>query len=344
MTNGAERNRSHHGFTLIELLVVIGVIGVLVGLTLPAVQAAREAGRRAQCLSNLRQIGIAMHAYEGAFQCFPVCNTVVVRSPSYLYEGHFAPQVRLLPYLDQKALFDAINFDTGSVPLETEGFEPLTPEELAINSTNQTVYMTRLSVFLCPSDPGPWRVGNSYRANIGVGPSKSMTAEFPDSGNGFFSESSWQVRMIRPAYVPDGISHTAAFSERLQGSGQPGAGVPARDFYSQPFFVRTADQLLQSCRIAARDGKEVWTLGGAWWFWLGRERTLYSHTQPPNGQVPDCLQGAARTAPGMASARSFHPGGVNVMMGDGAVRFTLDSISTAVWRGLGTRNGRELVD
>lgn len=342
----APPHRRSRAFSLIELLVTIGIISILLGLLLPAVQSAREAAARAQCQSNLRQIGLAVHAYEGVYQYFPPCATHGTRSTDHsatnesLYHGHYAPHVRLLPYLDQKVLYDAVNFDVGTTPLETPGLRSLKPTEIAINNCNATVFRTQLAVFLCPSDGGSFPVGNSYRANVGVGPMKTMSAEFPDSGNGLFME----LRFTAPAFVPDGLSHTAAFSERLLGSGPSGSPSPARDFYLQPTLVSTADDMVKSCQIAGRAGREVFVDGGAWWFWRGRERTCYTHAQSPNGRVPDCLQGAALTAPGMATARSFHPGGVNVLMGDASVRFFTDSISTEVWRGFGTRNGGELVD
>ena len=84
--------------------------------------------------------------------------------------------------------------------------------------------------------------------------------------------------------------------------------------------------------------------GGLWWFWTGKDQTLYTHTQPPNGRIVDCLTSGQQPPSGMVTARSMHPGGVNALMGDGSVRFVSDSIDPAVWRGLGTRNGAELVD
>ena len=100
-----------------------------------------------------------------------------------------------------------------------------------------------------------------------------------------------------------------------------------------PVLVSSADQLLQACRIAARPGNtDSYAYNGRWWFWTGRERTLYVHTQGPNGLVPDCIQGSWITAAGMATARSGHSGGVNVLMGDGSIRFVSESISISVSR------------
>lgn len=112
-----------------------------------------------------------------------------------------------------------------------------------------------------------------------------------------------------------------------------------------PADILSADDLLQGCLTAARPGATpTFSLGGRWWFWLGRERTLYTHTQQPNGRVPDCLRIYMDPPYGMATARSWHLGGVNLLMGDGSTRFVTETIDLSVWRGLGTRNGGELVD
>jgi prepilin-type N-terminal cleavage/methylation domain-containing protein/prepilin-type processing-associated H-X9-DG protein len=331
-------DRAHRGFTLIEGLVAIGIIGLLVALLLPAVQAAREAARRATCQNHLHQIGLAIHAYEGQNGCFPVGVSTSSRSPHY--GGLFSIHVRLLPHLDLRAAYDAVNFDAGTWPLDEFEWSPGLAEQ-AVNAVNGTVFRSSVSVFLCPSDDRPRSSGgNNYRGTAGVGPHVGTLAEYPDSGNGIFAD----VEAIRPAYVPDGLGHTVMFSERLRGSGDPAGPVVERDIAHMPaIFVSNADQLMTLCRIAARPTNEFYVRPGWQWFWRGRGHTLYTHAQPPNGSVVDCLNtGLAKD--GMATARSMHPGGVNVLMGDGSMRFVAEGISVAVWRGLGTRNGNELVD
>lgn len=333
-----------NGFTLIEVLVVLSIIGLLVGLLIPAVQAAREAARRTQCRGNLRQLGLALHSYHESNGCFPVSITSNFRgqAPDDDYWGLYSLHVRLLPYLEQRQLYDSVNFEVGTVPYTTFFWGPLTDEEIKINSINTTAIEAKISLFLCPSDGGTGHgPGNNYRGNVGVGPWTLTLAEYPDSGNGFFQE----LVTTNIAYMPDGLSHTASFSERLRGGAIPDHPVPHRDYWHKPGLVLTADQLEQSCRIAARPNSEnSFVDGGCWWFWPGREWTFYTHTQTPNGKVPDCISGAMRPAYGMSTARSFHGGGVNTLMGDGSVRFVGDGISKLVWRGLGTRNGGELVD
>jgi prepilin-type N-terminal cleavage/methylation domain-containing protein/prepilin-type processing-associated H-X9-DG protein len=332
-----ERARRHAGFTLIELLVVMGIIGILIGLLLPAVQAAREAARRAQCQSNLKQIGIAIHSYHDRVGCFPPPFTY--DSPEHpMYGGHYSSQARILADLDQRPLFDAINFDTGTWAVGFMTYVP--PDGPALNAANTTVIETVISTYLCPSDSSDrLRPGNNYRGNAGVGPYPMTLAEYPDSGNGIFPER----LPVRASQVSDGLSHTAMFSERLRGSGRTDAVNPERDYFKGVIAVpQTADQIVMACRIAARSDNDAVpvVIGGRTWFWMGRFATTYIHAQSPNGRVPDCLI----SSEGMATARSEHPRGVNVMMGDGSVRFFTESVTTDVWRGFGTRNGGELVD
>lgn len=333
------------GVTLVELLVVISIVGLLIALLLPAVQAAREAARRAQCGNNLRQMGLALHGYHETYDSFPPCITSVFDSTTKsFYAGLFSPHVRLLPYLDHAVLYHAVNFEVGTYPVEVLMYAANGPVQDAANAMNSTAIGTKMAVFLCPSDAGVFEeMGNNYRANIGTGPLNMTVPESPDSANGFFCE----IFSTSSAYVTDGLSHTAAFSERLRGTGRRGNMVPERDLWPSGGAVATGDQMLQKCRIAARSDLGAtpgYPSAGRWWFWEGREHTLYSHTQEPNGIVPDCIFGGVRPAVGMTSARSLHPGGVNVLMGDGSVRFVNESIHRDVWRGLGTRDCGELVD
>lgn len=337
----ASRGRSA-GFTLIELLVTIGVIAILIALSLPAVQAAREAARRSLCANNLRQIGLASQGYSDDFSMFAPSSTNFATGPfTIVYFGAYSPQVRLLPYLEQGSLYASINFTTGTVPPDAIG-GIASPQGATLIPPNTTAARTGLAVFLCPSDRGGTAgPGCNYRGNTGVGPFGSTNLLHPDSGNGLFPDYSF----VPTSFVPDGLSHTAAFSERVRGSGQPGRPSPEQDVFGaySAKTMFTADQTLSICRASAYSGASTFTGSGAWWFWFGRERTLYCHAQVPNGTTPDCLQEGLPSF-GMSTARSRHPGGVNVLMGDGSVRFVVETINQAVWRGLGTRNGSELVD
>jgi type II secretory pathway pseudopilin PulG len=331
---------ARRGVTLIELLTIVGILSLLIALTLPAVQSVRESARRLQCSQNLRQIGLALHSYHNTYGCFPIGATSTDRSP---WLDFYSPHVRLLPYLDQSTLYAATNFSFSTIPPETPGMSVIPAPYLGLDDINLTVSRTRLAVFLCPSD-SVFLGGaeNNYRANTGVGYAYIPGPGRTDSGNGLLPERTLTT-MDR---VPDGLSHTSAFSERLRGSGRNGYPLPHRDTYLLEGGPYEADQLMDGCRRAATawHSNDAFVLSGRWWFWKGRERTYYTHTQPPNGRVPDCTWGAAWSAYGMVTARSAHPGGVNLLMGDASVRFVRETIDIAAWRGLGTRNGQELVD
>jgi prepilin-type processing-associated H-X9-DG protein len=321
-------------------LVTIGILGLVAALVLPAVQSARESARRAQCQNNLHQIGIALHGYHAQYQSFP--SAITNGRPSQdgeVYLGLYSVHCRILPFLDQQHLFNSINFEVGTwAPDSLVGGKV---QWVAWNSLNSTVYNTSLTLFLCPSDGGPLPpAGNNYRGNAGVGPNASQWIETPDSGNGVFPE----IGTVSMKRIIDGLTHTVAFSERVRGTGAWPLD-PARDSFRCTGIVNTADQLLLACRIATRaSSRDGFIHNGHWWFWTGRERTLFNHAQSPNGRVPDCTHLGSLPAGDMFTARSDHPGGVNALMADGSLRFVSENISQAVWRGLGTRNGRELVD
>ena len=135
--------RCQGGFTLIEVLTVIGIIGILIGLLLPAVQAAREAARRVQCQNNLHQIGIAVSAYHEANGSYPPALTQL-NKPGY--GGFYSIQTRLLPYLDQGMVFNTINFDTGTWPTDTFYASPI-PASVILNKANSTAMNSSIRAF-----------------------------------------------------------------------------------------------------------------------------------------------------------------------------------------------------
>ena len=237
--------------------------------------------------------------------------------------------------------FNAINYSTGTWPTTALAFYPNNTQS-SLNLSNATVFSLRINTFLCPSDGGAFEEsGGNYRGNTGVGPEGGTTFEYPDSGNRIFPE----IGPVRMSQVSDGPSHTAAFSERLRGSNWSGHLDPDRDLYQTPAILFTADDLIKACAIAARPSNTFGSvLSGKNWFWTGRDQTLYNHAQAPNGPVPDCAHGSGLPMLELSTARSQHPGGVNLLMGDGSTRFASETTDQAVWRALGTRNGRELVE
>ena len=198
------------GFTLIELLVVITLIAILVGLLLPAVQSARESSRRLQCANNLKQIAMALANYETAHGVYPfgVGGGGQPAPGSVLYRWSAPSQ--LLPYLEQTALFNTINF---------AGTPWLNPGEY-LGPANQSALSTRIAGFLCPSDTDrisdPFNTAhNNYRGCAGTLPYNLMYDSPDHSGrnNGIF----WFQSAVKPATITDGLSNTAAFSERCLG-------------------------------------------------------------------------------------------------------------------------------
>jgi prepilin-type processing-associated H-X9-DG protein len=201
-------------------------------------------------------------------------------------------------------------------------------------------------VLICPSDIPPNVAtsdnGCSYRGNYGIGPAPFTVIQMPDSGNGFYRSPG----VLSAQSFPDGLSHTAAYSERLRGTGGGDQIVPSRDFGEilvLPYCIgRDADYALKCCRIASKENFPADRKAGYTWFFGDFECTAYNHAQEPNGRIPDSI--AVGTWLGIVTARSLHPRGVNCLMADGSLRFIQDSIQRHVWRGLGTRNGDELVD
>ena len=332
------------GLTLVEALVVVSILGVLIGLILPAVQAAREAGRKVQCVNNLRQIGIALAAHHASEGRYPagIRPTGTSRSGEPFAWGGLSPQCMLLPYLDQSPLFNSLNIPQFPQPLSPR------PSSTAHGVENATSAATVVSTFLCPSDWDQLRPGNNYRGCVGIGPGFG-------SGNGLPSEGvfaglvQWSLRD-----VADGASQTIAFAERLRGSGSPKGFDRRRDLWftgEGPLLGYPDDPgvMATSCRTltASSPPSRATTLGKSWI--AGRfDDTTYNHVFGPNDSAADCS-----AAPGIhrggaisnaaASSRSAHPRGVNILLLDGSVRFVKDGIAIATWRALATRHGSEAV-
>jgi prepilin-type N-terminal cleavage/methylation domain-containing protein/prepilin-type processing-associated H-X9-DG protein len=314
--------RARRGFTLVELLVVIAIIGMLLALLLPAVQSAREAARRAQCSNNLKQLGLAMHNYESTFQVFPQGRNKYPQVVSAL--------ARLLPYVEQANAFDLVD------PNGT----------LATGGKNDLAAKTQLSVFVCPSDPlkgqvpGSHYYGTNYVACNGTGviEDASGTITYPTiaGGNGAFAQTPQRI-----AEILDGTSNTAAFSESLIGDGSPVASTPTLQQIG--LVVLEVPGGSDPTPSACESGSGVWNVRrGEQWINGHFGNTLYNHYYTPNPAGKwDCGNGSHNKA--LATARSYHPGGVQMLLCDGSVRFQDNSISLEVWRGVATRKGGEAV-
>jgi prepilin-type N-terminal cleavage/methylation domain-containing protein/prepilin-type processing-associated H-X9-DG protein len=315
------------GFTLIELLVVIAIIGLLAGLLVPAVQSAREAGRRAQCVANLRQIGIAMNAYHASHAMFPPGHLagrppVVNNGTPNVYStiDNYSEISFLLPQLEQQPLFSSINFC----------FNAVESAEMPIVE-NRTARNTKLSVLLCPSDGEPRHL-NSYRFNKG---------RWGMIRIGFFDGPFTFWVYPSEASVTDGLSQTAFVSERIGGSFGTAVGWP-RDvkYETGPAFVLTDASYIPFCLEAE---PALWVnTSGRYWLFGGFYNTDYNHNGAPNDPRPSCGPGLTNMGYGLHPPRSYHPGVVNVLMGDGRVTAVTNSINSRVWVALGTYNAGDI--
>jgi prepilin-type N-terminal cleavage/methylation domain-containing protein/prepilin-type processing-associated H-X9-DG protein len=322
------------GFSLIEVLVCVGIIGLLVSLTLPAVQAAREAARRAQCTNNLKQLTAATASFTTAWGGVPGVSGP--RHPGSVpgrhYAGPFSAHVRLLPYLELSHLHDSINFD----------FPCAYADDLPLY--HATAAAQTVAVFLCPSDPQPGARTfgpNSYRSNIGVNSVQERDGvQYPTFEGGFVFSS----RVVPIATYTDGLSSTLAFSEKPTGSGTGGDYTPFRDWVPKMGVSigdgnYDADAWMRACsRLSGSvDGRLD---AGLTWMISDITYTHFNAATAPNSRIPDCgYYGSI----GAFAARSYHPGGVNASMFDGSVRWFKSSIDLKIWRSLATRAGGEAV-
>ncbi len=331
------------GFTLIELLVVIAIIGVLIALLLPAVQAAREAARRASCVNNLKQLGIALHNYHSAVGCFPVGYiTPAPNAPLLSFPDHYAWSVlaQMTPYMEQSAVYNAINFN---FPVRTApGFPGFGAPPFAIFLANTTAVGIKVNSFLCPSDgaapPDATSGPTNYVFCTGDGLSGTAGPGDPTASNGAFILGPPQSL----ATITDGSSMTAAAAEQLVGIQGPttlSAPTPLPSDVRRSLARSSATTPDDAGCAAAAAGWEL-DKGVGWWEG-GMRSTLYNHYLTPNAKANDCMGPQNPLRPAWKAVRSFHSGGSNVLFCDGHVQFVKDSVNLTSWRALGTRNGGE---
>lgn len=297
-------HRSRRGFTLIELLVVIAIIAVLIALLLPAVQQAREAARRSQCINNLKQLGLALHNYHDNMRVFPP-GWLGVQGGISNMEGPsgFAWGSHLLPYVDQAPLYHKLNFNLSCT-----------------DASNALARQTVLAVFRCPSDSSAdiWSMPDDANLSniLATLPSANYVGSFGTVGfeticasppfpaaqctsNGMFFHNS----STRMSDVMDGTSNTVFLGEHRTNT-RPLAGEP--EWHST--WVGVVPQGAEN---------------------IARILAVSDHT--PN-----------HPALHIDDFSSWHTGGVHMLLGDGRVRFITQNIDTNLFKAIATRAGNEV--
>jgi prepilin-type N-terminal cleavage/methylation domain-containing protein len=334
------------GFTLVELLVVIAIIGILVALLLPAIQSAREAARRTQCVNNLKQMGLAALNHEVANRVLPpgrkrpdwagliagewrvqsgYTNYNSVQQTNTQKTGFYSVHIWLLPYMEEQAIFDLIDFSRAQVLQLTQNGQPF--------SINYQAYANAAGLFLCPSDGNVGRIisENNYRYNFGgstpfagalaganalVGPNYSAawtgqyggrTVTLSVGGNGAFTISE---KGLKVGEFTDGMAKTALFSERIKGSGNEAPTPPTHaDMIGvdaaggeRTADLRNPDDAFNACgSYVPKSESLAFYATGRWldvpppdgdysngWPFAGYSNTQYNHVAPPNWSGYDC--------------------------------------------------------
>ncbi len=312
------RKARAQGFTLIELLVVIAIIAILIALLLPAVQQAREAARRSQCRNNLKQYGLALHNYHDTYNSFPYGFREVGLSKEIARRDTWWQAT--LPFVDQKNLYEAYikchqdYMAGGGYPGNGASYTHQTI------SYDAKVANTVVPVASCPSNAGGPGYNSGFAGNY-VGCTGNDVIRGTGLNGMFCHLSSVQMRD-----VVDGTSNTLMMSEAIS---RRSTGTPTSAF-GEP---------------------------GAYWMGGAHGEFGFSARETPNTSVSDqiyacltttnpqapCFGYGASTMSAYNYARSYHAGGVHVLMADGAVRFTSNNIDLTTWRNLSTRAGNEVV-
>jgi prepilin-type processing-associated H-X9-DG protein len=333
------------------LLVVIAIIAVLIGLLLPAVQKVREAAARTQCLNNLKQLGLAMHNYEGALSRMPPAFITTVPPtwtglPPYFFS--WSALAQLNPFLEQTNIYNSMDLT-----------QPIyVPPNFNISQPNQFAVQQVVKLFLCPSDlMQPVATGSvadygvptigptNYAVCVGTG----TTNGGPPFGSPLNSDGMFMAgTSFRITDITDGSSNTAMMSESLLGAGPTNFGgpMPSAPNGVQRIYAYTGfGTPLSDAACAGASQWNVSDLRGFMWASGEMRCGSYNHYYLPNAPIYDCVTNDLTTYTSMAfrAARSNHTGGVNVLFGDGSVHFVNQSVSLTTWRAISTRSAGEVL-
>ena len=321
-------------FTLVELLVVIAVIGILMAMLLPAVQAARESARRTHCANNLKQLGLAIHKHHHSHEMFPT-NWGGPLSDQWKNAANMGHSwlTMLLPYLEESVLYETINFS----PNDPFGQYDVDKPSYDTTDDNLTAAKMVVPTFICPSDTHDGTITND-----------SIYADQPVGVTNYQSCSGSNWAFDDPGYSgPEGVFTNSWPKGRNAGDTdgrEHGNGVICRGWSNKCATLYTTSffQIRDGTTHTFAVGEVVtaWCVRSAWYFW---NCTTATCGIPLNYRRPDAPRDAFAGDYRMRGFMSRHPGGGNFCMCDGSIRFIYEEIDQATYRGLATIDGRELL-
>ncbi len=366
--------KSRQAFTLVELLVVITIIGLLIGMLLPAVQAVRAAARRAKCANNIRQLSLAVHSYESAHSVFPV-NQIgpgpLLNGGTTAGTGYYSWLVWILPFIEQQNLYHSMDLSVNMSSFTSAGglHSPMSVQ-ISADHPNAIAAATRVATFLCPADNIDHQnaavlgtanpASGSYAANMGWPPSvtgyngeRTVPGNFngvipihhPAPPEALAPHLHWHPSARRSFRdLLDGTSHTCMISERLVQSGQTIQEISNSDPRMLSHHVgRAAITLAQLAELCGppvhTDAPYSGFLGRAWVLGWAPAGNMYVHLKTPNtnnGHFTGATQSSERQGDLIVTPSSQHSGGVNVAFADGSTHFISDAVDPATWWALGS--------